>query len=76
MNILNNAVHVRTKIPLIQEDRKTVTTNFIYVRGDRVLPQEGDFVLAESESNHAQFPGVVTKVFTVRHGYVARIDLS
>jgi hypothetical protein len=76
MNALASAVRIKTKMPLIQEAGRTITTNFVYVRHDRPLPKEGDFVLVESETNLGQFPGVVIEVFTVRHGYVARIDLS
>ena len=76
MEFLSSAVRVSTRLPLIQQDGKTVTTNFIYVRRDRPLPKIGDFVLVESETNQEQFPGVVIQVFSIRHGYVARIDLS
>ncbi len=76
MNATMNAVRITTRVPLVQQDRKTITTNFVYVSQKRSLPKVGDFVLAKSEVNDAEFPGQVIEVFSVRHGYVARIDLS
>lgn len=69
-------IRIRARIPLIHMEGKTVTTNFLYKREGQPLPRVGEAAVVVSDHNGAEFSGRVIEVNELRHGYIARIDLS